>query len=152
MSKIFRTFAADLALMVSNIDLRKLELGKHELDFQLDSSYFAAQEKSEILSGKVDCHAVLNLREDDYDLFVAANGTVQVTCDRCLDPMDIEVEIEEDIEPEDTPTLDLEWTAYELIVVHLPLVHSHPEGECNPAMQTLLQAHLCSAPEDPEQL
>ncbi len=152
MSKKSSNFAVDLALMESNIDLRKLKLGVHELDFQLDNAFFAQQEKSEVLSGEVGCHAVLKLHEDDYELSLSIHGTVQVVCDRCLDPMDILVEIDEEVEPEETNTLDLQWIAYELIVVNLPLVHSHPEGECNTQMQALLQSHLCSASEDPEQL
>lgn len=137
--------------MVENIDLKKLELGVHEFDFQLDSEFFAAQEKSEILSGLVSCHAVLNLQEEDYALRIAAKGAVQVTCDRCLDPMDVVVDIEEDADTEtDNMGLNLVWTVYEMIVVNLPLVHSHPEGQCNPDMQELLQAHLCRAEEEPE--
>lgn len=141
--------------MVSNIDLRKFELGKHEFDFQLDTEFFMALEKTEILSGNVNCHVLLNLREDDYALKLAVKGVVQVVCDRCLDSMDIVVDDEEDMESDDVAVsapgvLDLAWTAYELIVVNLPLVHSHPEGECNLQMQELLQSHLCSASEDPE--
>lgn len=123
----------------------------HQFDFQLDSEFFSTQEKSEILSGQVNCHAVLTLREDDYDLLLAAKGTVQVTCDRCLDPMDVVVDIEEDAETEEQNMgLNLVWAVYEMIVLHLPLVHSHPEGKCNPQMQELLQSHLCSTVEEPE--
>lgn len=140
-----------LALMVENIDLKKIELGTHQFDFQLDREFFSAQEKSEILSGEVKCHVVLTLREDDYDLHLAAKGTVWVTCDRCLDPMSIVVDVEEDAETEEQNMgLNLAWAVYEMIVVNLPLVHSHPEGLCNPAMQELLQAHLCSTVEEPE--
>lgn len=137
--------------MDSNIDLRKLELGCYEFDFQLDNEYFSSQEKCEILSGAVDCHAVLILNEDDYALTIGAKGTVQVTCDRCLDSMNLEIDVEEEAEEiEEGNILNLAWTAYEMIIVNLPLVHSHPEGECNTQMSELLQAHLCSTLEEPE--
>jgi uncharacterized metal-binding protein YceD (DUF177 family) len=79
-------------------------------------------------------------------------GQVQVTCDRCLDSMDVDVDIyEEEMELEDDPKqLDLAWLAYELIIVNLPLVHSHQDGGCNPEMDALLQDHLCTALDDEE--
>ena len=44
--------------------------------------------------------------------------------------------------------IDLSWLAYELIIVNLPLVHSHQDGGCNPEMDALLQDHLCAEVED----
>ena len=81
---------------------------------------------------------------------------MQVTCDRCLDPMDIRMDVEERVNLEDEgeesmdkiKTIDLDWLAYEMIVVNLPLVHSHQPGGCNPQMDALLQDHLCTDPED----
>ena len=58
--------------------------------------------------------------------------------------MDYAIDVEDDIQPgeedEQTNTLDLSWLAYETITINLPLVHSHPDGECTPDMQQLLQA------------
>lgn len=146
-------FAADFAPMSTLINLDKLEVGSYQFDYQLDSSYFQSADKSEVLGGDVACNAKLDLRERDFDLTISVNGTVQVTCDRCLDAMDIAVNVTEDVDVEqDTKELDLNWLAYELIVVNLPLVHRHPDGECNPEMEKLLQSHLCSTSEEPEEL
>lgn len=135
------------------IDLERLEIGRYSYDYQLNDSFFRSVEKTEILGGNVECKACLDLRERDFDLTIFVNGEVQVTCDRCLDVMSIDVDEEEQMDvEEDAKTLDLNWLAYELIVVNLPLVHSHPEGECNPDMEKLLQSHLCSITEDPEEL
>ena len=138
------------------IDLPALEIGHYQFDYELDSAYFATIEKTELLGGQVSAKAVLNLREEDFDLTISVRGVVQVTCDRCLDPMDIPVDTEEEMnladegeEPVDQiKTLDLDWLAYELIVVNLPLVHSHQPGGCNPQMVALLQDHLCTEAED----
>ena len=132
--------------------LEKLELGEHLLDFQLDNSYFSTIENSELLSGSVDVKARLIIHEDDFAVDLDIVGQVQVTCDRCLDAMDVDVDIyEEDIEvEEDTKQIDLAWLAYELIIVNLPLVHSHQDGGCNPQMDALLQDHLCTALDDEE--
>ena len=138
------------------IDLSTLEIGHYQFDYQLDSAYFATIEKTELLGGQVSAKAVLDLREDDFDLSIAVHGVVQVTCDRCLDPMDIDVDAEDVMNLEDegeesaekVKTLDLNWLAYELIIVNLPLVHSHQTGGCNPQMDALLQDHLCTEAED----
>ena len=164
-SKKCCNFAADFASMSENshniIDLSRLPVGTHSFDIQLDDDFFASLEKSEILSGKVTGKATLNLREEDYQLNIAVHGTVFVVCDRCLDPMNIDINDEQLIFSEDEEdeqivhrtssnrTLDLSWLAYEIVSINIPLVHSHQPGECNPQMELLLHDHLCDEP-DPE--
>jgi uncharacterized metal-binding protein YceD (DUF177 family) len=134
------------------VALDSLELGVHVFDFQLDNAYFGEIENSELLSGEVKVSAQLNLRQYDFDLTMEVKGLVQVTCDRCLDAMDVAIDAQEtDWEWDEQPKLiDLSWLAYELIIVNLPLVHSHQEGGCNPEMDALLQNHLCTEVEDQE--
>lgn len=134
------------------IALDSLELGVHVFDFQLDSAYFDEIENSELLGGEVDVTARLDLRQYDFSLEIAVEGVVQVTCDRCLDEMDVEIDAEEsEWDWDERPKkIDLSWLAYELIIVNLPLVHSHQEGGCNPEMDALLQDHLCAEVEDEE--
>lgn len=160
MSIFFRTFAPDFALMSEHtphiIDLSTLQVGRYQFDYQLDSAYFATIEGTELLGGNVEATAVLDLREEDFSLRIGVRGTVQVTCDRCLDSMDVAVDAEEDIAMEDegeerteqVQQVDLDWLAYELIIVNLPIVHSHQPGGCNPQMDALLQNHLCTEVED----
>ena len=134
------------------IALDSLELGAYVYDFQLDNTYFAGIENTELLGGEASVVARLNLREYDFDLEVEVKGLVQVTCDRCLDAMDVAIDaVENEWEWDEEPKqLDLSWLAYELIIVNLPLVHSHQEGGCNPEMDALLQNHLCTSLEDEE--
>ena len=134
--------------------LDKLEIGEHLFDFQLDNSYFSTIENSELLGGEVDVKVRLILHENDFAVDVDVMGQVQVTCDRCLGSMDVDVDIyEEEIElEEDTQQLDLAWLAYELIIVNLPLVHSHQDGGCNPEMDALLQNHLCTTLDEDEDI
>ena len=140
------------------IDLSRLPSGTHEFEIQLDSDFFASLEKSEILSGDVAAKIVLNLREESYQLNIAVQGTVFVVCDRCLDPMPLDIideqeiwseEEENDLSSMTTHQLDLSWLAYEIVSINIPLVHSHQAGECNKHMELLLQDHLCDEP-DPE--
>ena len=131
--------------------LSKLPQGKHHYSFRLEDAYFQGIEKSEIIGGEVNIDADLTLRESNYSLHLAAKGEVKLICDRCLGEMSYAVDVEDDILPADddepSDTLDLKWSAYEMITINLPLVHSHPDGECMQDMQQLLQTHLCSAVE-----
>jgi len=143
------------------IDLSRLEIGTHSFDILLDDDFFASLEKSEILKGQVQATMRLNLREEDYTLDIAVHGTVVVVCDRCLEPMPIDIddkqlldasEIEEPVTrnlSSVTSKLDLSWLAYEIVSVNIPLVHSHQPGGCNPQMDLLLHSHLCEQP-DPD--
>ena len=140
------------------INLSRLPIGTHVFEIQLDSGFFASLEKSEILSGDVAAKIVLNLREESYQLNIAVQGTVFVVCDRCLDPMPLDIideqeiwseEEENDLSSMTTHQLDLSWLAYEIVSINIPLVHSHQAGECNKHMELLLQDHLCDEP-DPE--
>ena len=129
------------------IDLERLPLGTHSFDIQLDNEFFASLEKSEILKGNVAAKATLNLREEDYQLNIAVHGTVFVVCDRCLDPMPLEINDEQEIWSDEEEItnhqLDLSWLAYEIVSINIPIVHSHQQGECNPQMELLLHNHLC---------
>ena len=141
------------------IDISRLPIGTHSFDIQLDNDFFASLEKSEILSGEVAAKATLNLREEDYSLTIAVRGTVFVVCDRCLDPMPLEIDDEQEIfsaDEEDSrlsalsSQLDLSWLAYEIVSINIPIVHSHQPGECNQQMELLLHNHLCDGPEPEE--
>ena len=155
-SKKSSNFAADFARMSKQdhyiIDLSRLSVGTHSFDIQLDDDFFASLEKSEILSGNVAATATLNLREEDYQLNIAVQGTVFVVCDRCLDPMPIEINASDIVECEESvdESLDLSWIAYEIVSINIPLVHSHQAGGCNKQMDLLLQSHLCDEPEPEE--
>jgi len=166
-SKKSSTFAADFAPMSEQdhhiIDLSRLPVGTHTFDIQLDNAFFSSLEKTEILSGEVAATATLNLREEDYSLTIAVRGTVFVVCDRCLDPMPLEIDASEEVTDEGLPvtgesithnpspiTLDLTWLAYEIVSINIPIAHSHQPGGCNPQMDLLLHDHLCAGPEPDE--
>ena len=138
------------------IDVSRMPIGSHTFDITLNDDFFCSLEKSEILGGNVVAKVTLNLREEDYQLRIAVQGTVFVVCDRCLDPMPLEINDEQTIESmeeeEDTfnpqsSTIDLSWLAYEIVSINIPIVHSHQTGECNKQMELLLHDHLCVEPE-----
>ncbi len=137
---------------MDHLILSQFKEGLYEFDFALDTSYFQAVEKTELLGGNVQAHAQLTIRHQDYSLRMTLNGEVQVACDRCLEPMTIPVQHDEVVETDQEPTIDLLWLAYEIVIVNLPTVHCHPEGGCNPEMAALLQSHLSSTEEEPEDI
>ena len=141
------------------IDLKRLKIGTHEFEVTLDDGFFKNLEKTEVLGGKVEAKIALNLREEDYWLTIAVHGTVIVTCDRCLDPMSLEIDANDEFDSSDASLngdaslndeLDLSWLAYEIVSINIPVVHCHQAGECNKQMELLLQNHLCDEPEPDE--
>ncbi len=144
--------------MENVINLDQLEPGIHTFDIHLDSAYLQSIEKTELLGGEIDAKATLNLLSKGFELTMTVHGVVSVTCDRCLEPMDIAVSAEDDMTADAVDAIsenkkgnlvNLNWLAYELTIVNLPIVHSHQNGGCNPEMDNLLQNHLCTA-EEPE--
>ncbi len=149
------------------IDLNALQYGDYQCQYLLDDAFFAALDEKEILGGNLQSEVHLTLREQGCNLELSAMGEVRVTCDRCLDEMTEEVSVNEnllvkvatpseDAAEDDTlyvenGKLDLAWLLYEMIAINLPIVHSHQEGECNPQMEELLQTHLCTTMEEPEE-
>ncbi len=139
------------------IDLKRLPVGTHTFDIRLNDEFFQSLEKTEVLNGVVDAKATLNLREEDYQLNIAVHGTVFVVCDRCLDPMPLDIQDEQEMFSDEEEmandqavkgqTLDLSWLAYEIVSINIPLVHSHQSGGCNKQMELLLHDHLCDEPE-----
>ncbi len=149
------------------LDLNALQLGAYRYDYVIDDAFFAALDQNEILGGKVQSQVDLTVRENTCSLQIHLQGDVKITCDRCLDELIQPIEANEVLlvkvgVPSDTldedaifvdpksGALDLAWLIYELIEINLPLVHSHQAGECNPDMQALLQTHLCTTVEEPE--
>ncbi len=150
------TFAADFSPMIDKeqyiVDLDRLSEGKYDFSFTLDKDFLSGIDKTELIDIEAEVNADLTLRADDFDLTLDVKSTATITCDRCLDPMQIKVNAQEEhVETEEgVKKIDLAWLAYEMIIVNLPTVHSHPVGGCNPEMAALLQSHLCSTEEEPE--
>jgi len=146
------------------VDLQRFQLGETELEYVLDEGFFQAQE-GVILGGNVRANIRVEVRKNGYMLVLHAEGDVIVTCDRCLDEMTLPIDVEDELQvkigvgendestiwlQEGEERVDMGWLLYETIVINLPMIHRHQDGECNPHMQELLQAHICQM-EDPEE-
>ena len=149
-----------------SVDLLKLPVGHYDYEFTLDSEYFTTAQYSELPDGQVMVNAAIDVAQHSILLSLTLQGSVKLVCDRCLDLMDYAVDLHksfrvifsDDEDDEDTISvsrewarIDLGWLGFEQIIVNLPLVHCHQEGECNPQMQELLLSHLSAGGEQPEE-
>ena len=82
-------------------------------------------------------------------------GVITVTCDRCLEDMEIRIKTinrlfvtfgvmyaetsdERIIVPEEEGFINIAWYMYEFIALAIPLKHVHPPGDCNELMASKL--------------
>ena len=137
------------------IDLKNQKDEVRTLDFDLDNLFFAALDGSEVKQGALHVSVSIRKTIGFYELLFHTEGTVAVTCDRCLDDMSQPIEAdnrlvvklgaayseEDDVitVSEDEGILDVSWLIYEFIVLAIPIKHVHAPGKCNPAMSQVLE-------------
>lgn len=115
-------------------------------------------ENPDIIASDVHVHLDLEKKNDSYDCTFTCKGLMQVPCDRCLDPIDIDVDTtyhitvkygedyndETDdllIIPQSDTYINVAYMLYDTLVLTIPLRHVHPLGKCNRAMSSLLKKH-----------
>ena len=126
--------------------------GRYEQDFVCDTEFFRNMENEEVFSSVVD-------------LAFPCRGMMQIPCDRCLDPLDHEVDttyhitvkygdsyndVSDDllVIPESDTYLNVAYMLYDTLLLTIPLRHVHPLGKCHPAMAAALHKHHTSAGDD----
>ena len=146
------------------IDFQAIPEGESAVAARLGDEFFTSVDGSEITQG--DVHVDVSIRKTIHfsEVHFHATGTVVVPCDRCLDPMDITVDVNEQLTvktgseyseedeliilAEEEPVLDLSWYVYESVVLSLPVKHVHAPGKCNPAMIDMLNEHSATRSDD----
>ena len=137
------------------IDLKNQKDEVRTLDFDLDNQFFSALDGSEVKQGALHVSVSIRKMTGFYELLFHTEGTVTVTCDRCLDDMPQPIEAENRLVvklgavyseeddvitvSEDEGILDTSWLIYEFIVLAIPIKHVHAPGKCNPAMSQVLE-------------
>jgi uncharacterized metal-binding protein YceD (DUF177 family) len=145
-----------------------LNSGTHIFDFQIDGKFFEHVHDAEISGGKVSVVVTMAKEERMMDLHLQIAGTVSVCCDRCNEPMDVEVEgnerliiklgdhyyeESEDVQviPDTAHKFDLSPFLYEYIHLLLPIRRVHDEDEngnsqCDPdiikKLKELSESHI----------
>jgi uncharacterized metal-binding protein YceD (DUF177 family) len=137
------------------INLKGLTDEETTLEYDLDNQFFDALDGSELNNGSLHVSVSIRKASGFFELLFHTEGTVTVTCDRCLDDMDQSIESdnrmvvklgavnseEDDVifVDEDEGILDTSWLIYESIVLAIPIKHVHAPGKCNPAMSKALE-------------
>jgi uncharacterized protein len=155
-----------------SIQFLGLKEGKHDFEFEIGKDLFEAYENSEILDAdiviKVDFEKSKNYLSLEFDI----QGVIQSTCDRCLDPIEIEIEDYPNLyvnfgdetsditDIDDTmilsrteDSLELAKHFYDYICLNIPIQKYHPDKEdgsstCNPEMLEKLEKYLAGDEKD----
>jgi len=146
------------------IDLKALTDEVTPVAYELDDQFFAALDEVEIKQGSLHVSGSIRKAVGFYELQLDIDGTVKVTCDRCLDMMDqpiatdLELVVklgdeysEQDeliVVDENEAMLDLSWFIYEQIALAVPIQHVHQPGDCNDAMMRVLEEHSAARSSD----
>lgn len=142
-----------------------VELGTHSYSIDCDNAFFELAEIPDLHNGLIKLQIEMNISEKMVLLNFHFNGNVELPCDRCLDPVTIDLDftenlvvklvpfvddmekVEEDdmwIVDENTYDLDLFHFVYESIALHLPMQILHADDEngnptCNPEILKKLE-------------
>jgi uncharacterized protein len=123
-----------------------LSIGNHSFVFEINDSFFANFEYSELHEGRVKVELNLDRQERMLVFMFNIQGSVHVTCDRCLGEFDHPVYGQEKliikfgnerreesdeilVIPETDYQVDLAPLIYEYICVLLPIRFVHPMNE-----------------------
>ena len=137
------------------IDLKALKQDETSLQWELDNNFFQQLEGAQLQSGSLHVSGSIRKAVGFFELNLHSVGTVEVTCDRCLEPMSQPIEADlsttvklgtedsyddEVITVDETrPVLDTAWLIYESIALAVPIRHVHQPGDCNVAMSEKLE-------------
>ena len=152
------------------LKIKTLPFGIHAVECHLDESFFNGQSDAEVRRADVD--ATLNVTrkgENTYRLEISCHGTVTVACDRCLEDLDLPVEVSYCLNVEQMGTelddsndglliVPAEWRELDAapivrdtVLLAMPMTHCHEhEEDCNPDMLDVLDSHRVEAVPDDE--
>lgn len=149
------------------ITLPALVEGHHELELRADESLFADRGNVDVTGADITVYVDIDERHESYKIGITCQGWLEIPCDRCLDPMRLDVDEDYDVrirygeaydETDDTITLpetetelDLAPMVADTVLLGIPLRHVHPEGECNPRMEEIMREHSSEDPDSDEE-
>ena len=144
-----------------------LSLGEHIFEWTIDSGFFAMYEMSEISDASVSVQLTMTKHNRFLELNFVMDGWVEVSCDRCLDPLKLNMASEaqmivrfgehhsdDDTDNDDVivlsqgeDRLNVAQYLYEFAHLNLPLRRVHPDdangqSSCNADMLRKLNEYL----------
>jgi len=134
----------------------------------VDESFFNLDEQIEVRRADVDVTLeVTRKSENTFRLEISCKGTVTIPCDRCLDDLDLPVDLDYRLNVEQMGTelddsndelliVPAEWRELDTaplvrdtVLLALPMTRCHEnEDDCNPEMLNVLDSHRVEAVPD----
>ena len=143
------------SLETYKIDLKGLKEDEMTREFNLGDDYFEALDGSQLEHGTLHVSVSIRKMSGFFEFQFHTEGSVTVSCDRCLDDMEQPIEADNRLvvrlgntysEDDDTVTIDetegiidVSWFIYEFIMLAIPIKHVHAPGKCNSAMTQKLE-------------
>jgi uncharacterized protein len=154
------------------INFGSLTTGEHEFEFEVNDSFFKRFENSIIERGQIDVLVVVEKKDNMLMLDFTMQGDVIVTCDRCLEDLELEIEGYNELiikigeaneELSETVVvvsskeheIDVSQYIYEFITLLIPMRNVHEEygQKCDPEILKEIDKHLIQdnpvTPSDP---
>lgn len=148
------------------IGLKNMQAMACTQEFKLDNQFFIDIDAPEVTKGNVN--VIMDVKKlaggNAFEIKFGMNGVVQVSCDRCLDDMDLDITVSDKVMvkmgteyaedgdwvviPEDEGEINVAWFMYEFIALAIPMKHVHAPGKCNKAMAGKLTEHLRISADD----
>ncbi|WP_199117628.1 DUF177 domain-containing protein [Pedobacter sp. ASV28] len=160
------------ALKQFSIPFTGLKLGKHQFEFEIDQRFFDAFEHSLVKNGTLKAEVELDKQETMLILAFHVEGTIQLSCDKCLSDFDQPIELNErqivkfaedeeegndDLEililPRKETAIDVSELIYEFITVAIPFINKCEQAgkTCDEQMLATLDKLASSNEEQEEQ-
>ena len=153
-----------------NINLVGLGDKRHEYDFDLDNSFFQLFDQNLVNGGHLQAHVVLDKSTLLLRFEIHLVGSVNLTCDRSLEPFDYplditetllvkygaqEMELDENVLqiPHDTQSINMAQHLFDYIGLAIPMKKLHPRfaaEEEEEASDADLLIYSTAADENPE--
>lgn len=147
-----------------SINLKAIDADHNTATWHLDDTFFGSLDQELISQGCIDVALRVIKTSGAFQLQFDVDGEVTVPCDRCLDPMQqpihgthqLDVVLGESYDddgdlitiPADEGVIDLAWNIYEIVALHIPTSHTHPEGQCNTDMTRRLEQYTAQEKTD----
>ena len=150
-----------------SIPFKNLKEGIHSYDFIVDNKFFELFEKTEVTQGNLNAFIRLEKRTTFMVLELKVIGIINITCDRCLEPFDMQFEnrdkiifkygeeisdsryVGEDVQvfSYDEAIINVAQFIYEIIHIGLPLKKVHKDDEegnpgCNKELLNELEKYI----------
>lgn len=146
-------------LSIYKVKLKGMCQDSSRYEWMLTDRFFADVEAPDIQKGNLNVILQVKKSIGTYVLDFHIEGTVVVTCDRCLDDLELPVETDNTLNvklgdefseendlvtvPEEEGYINVAWFIYEFVALSLPMKKVHAPGECNELMTEVLRKHNC---------